>query len=446
MSDRAQINVVSPLPRRRAWALERAPGTSRWGLRFVDAAMERRYKGWYLDATRFFSRLGLLASVGLWALVFVGCSFAIAGAFVSGAPFVLAAVSVVVAAWGVTFVPSLRDRVPLATALANAFAGLAAIGFAWAILESGQLPLAGMGMIMLVFFGFVVFRLHPLVAAVAVASYAIAYELMIIAVARNGEIGATAYWVTTILLVSSYVAGLFMCSLIERQMRVQYHNERTIEHQRAIIEEQRRQADDLLLNILPEKIAERLKRSPEVIAERFEDVTVLFADIVAFTPLAAGVDPDEVVEMLNEVFSCFDELARRHGVEKIKTVGDAYVAAGGLPELRPDHAQAVADLALDMRAAGKTLGSVERCIELRVGIASGPVVAGVIGHHKFAYDLWGDTVNTAARMESHGIPGEIQISPSTHHHLRSSHVMTERGTVEVKGKGPIQTWLLTGRR
>ncbi len=445
MNGRAHKSVLSR-PGQRGWALERAPGTSRWGLRFLNAAVERGYKGWYLDATRFFSRLGLLASVGLWVLVFVGCSFAIAGAFANGAPFVLAAVSVVVAAWGVTFAVSLREWVPLATALANAFAGLAAIGFARAILQSGQLPLAGMGMIMLVFFGFVVFRLHPLTAAVAVATYAIAYELMITAVARDADIDATAYWVTTTLLASSYVAGLFMCALIERQMRVQYHSERTIEHQRKIIEEERQRADDLLLNILPQKIAERLKRSPEVIAERFDDVTVLFADIVSFTPLAAGVGPDEVVEMLNEVFSCFDVLARRHGVEKIKTVGDAYVAAGGLPAPRPDHAQAVADLALDMRAAGQTLGSADHRLDLRVGIASGPVVAGVIGHHKFAYDLWGDTVNTAARMESHGIPGEIQISRSTHDHLRSSHRMTERGTVEVKGKGPVRTWLLTGRR
>ncbi len=379
-------------------------------------------------------------------LVFVGCSFAIEGAFVNGLPFVVAAIAVVVGALAFTFVPSLWGWVPSATAFANAFAGLAAIGFAWVILEPDQMSLAGMGMLTLVFFGFVVFRLHPLTGGLAVATYVIAYEILITALALDGEIDATAYWVTTILLASAYVAGLFMSSLIERQMRVQYDDERTIEHQREIIEEQRRQADDLLLNILPEKIVERLKRFPGVIAERFDDVTVLFADIVSFTPFAARVSADEVVAMLNDVFSRFDELARRHGVEKIKTVGDAYVAAGGLPEPCPDHAQAVADLALDMRESVEAVGSDDHRFELRIGIASGPVVAGVIGHHKFAYDLWGDTVNTAARMESHGIPGEIQISPSTHDHLRSSHRMTQRGTVEVKGKGPVPTWLLTGRR
>jgi class 3 adenylate cyclase len=434
------------LPGGRAPAIERAPGTSRWGLRFADAGSERAYDLWYLEATRFFSRAGLLASVVAWALVFLGCSLAVEGAFINGVPYVFAAMAVVVASLVVTFVASLSRWVPLATALANAFAGLAAIGFAWAILEPGELPLAGMGMLTLVFFGFVVFRLHPLTAAIAVVIYVVAYEVLITAVALDNEIEATAYWVTTVLLANAYVAGLFMCALIERQMRVQYDNERTIEDQRELIEEQRRQADDLLLNILPEKIVERLKRFPGVIAERFEDVTVLFADIVSFTPFAAAVGPDEVVALLNEVFSCFDELARSHGVEKIKTVGDAYVAAGGLPEPRRDHAQAVANLALDMRESVQAVGFADHRVELRIGIASGPVVAGVIGHHKFAYDLWGDTVNTAARMESHGMPGEIQISCSTHDLLQSSHRTVERGTVEVKGKGPVRTWLLTGRR
>ena len=148
--------------------------------------------------------------------------------------------------------------------------------------------------------------------------------------------------------------------------------------------------------------------------------------------------------MLNEVFSGFDELVRKHSVEKIKTIGDAYMAVGGVPEPRPDHARAIADLALDMRDTINSFGPTGLPVDFRIGISSGPAVAGVIGTHKFAYDLWGDTVNTAARMESHGIPGEIQISHSTYDQLQNSRRTQERGFVDVKGKGSTRTWLLVG--
>ena len=216
------------------------------------------------------------------------------------------------------------------------------------------------------------------------------------------------------------------------------------------VRERQRALDDserLLLNVLPAPIAVRLKQSDEIIADGFPEATVLFADIVGFTGLAERLTPAEVVVLLDQVFAGWDALALRHGLEKIKTIGDAYMVAGGLPLPRDDHAEAVADMALEMNA------EVERCssasgqvLEVRIGIDTGPVVAGVIGRSKFIYDLWGDTVNTASRMESHGIPGAIQVTGRVHERLRDRFELSPRGTIEVKGKGPLATYLLIGRR
>ena len=198
--------------------------------------------------------------------------------------------------------------------------------------------------------------------------------------------------------------------------------------------------------MLPQSIAERLKEREDVIADGFSHVTVLFADIVGFTPYAERVPADASVQTLNELFSDFDALAKRGGLEKIKTIGDAYMVAGGLPEPTPDHAEAIADMGLEMLAAAarRTLRDGEP-IQLRIGIDSGPVVAGVIGRRKFSYDLWGDTVNTASRMESHGVPGHIQVTERVQGLLADRFVFRERGTVEVKGKGRMRTYFLVGR-
>ena len=201
-------------------------------------------------------------------------------------------------------------------------------------------------------------------------------------------------------------------------------------------------SERLLLNVLPEPVAQRLKRHEGVIADRFEEATVLFADIADFTPMSAGLPPEEVVELLNAVFSDFDRLAEEHGLEKIKTIGDAYMVAGGIPTPRPDHCRAIAEMALAMVAITGLHGDGVR---LRVGIDTGPVVAGVIGRRKFIYDLWGDTVNTASRMESHGIPGEIQVTARVVAALDGGYDLEPRGAIEVKGKGPMPTWLLRGR-
>jgi len=206
-------------------------------------------------------------------------------------------------------------------------------------------------------------------------------------------------------------------------------------------------SDRLLLNVLPRSIAERLKRDPGVIAEHHAAVTVLFADVVDFTPFAERTEPARVLAVLDEVFSAFDDLAERHGLEKIKTIGDAYMVVAGLPEPRADHAQAAAAMALDMQAEASRLGgSLGLDLTFRIGMDTGPVIAGVIGRRKFIYDLWGDTVNTASRMESHGLPGRIQVTRATYECLRSAYTFEDRGEIDVKGKGRLRTYLLEGRR
>jgi class 3 adenylate cyclase len=206
-------------------------------------------------------------------------------------------------------------------------------------------------------------------------------------------------------------------------------------------------SERLLLSILPAPIAARLKHSQDSIAEQFDDVTVLFADIVDFTALATRLTPTELVGVLNQIFCLFDQLAEQHGLEKIKTIGDAYMVVGGLPVARADHAEAIADMALEMRRAIACFNDEHgELFTMRIGISSGPAVAGVIGTTKFAYDLWGDTVNTASRMESHGLPGHIQVSAATYKRLRKTYSFTARGWIDVKGKGAMRTYLLERKK
>ncbi|MEG4394563.1 adenylate/guanylate cyclase domain-containing protein [Microcoleus sp. BROC3] len=210
---------------------------------------------------------------------------------------------------------------------------------------------------------------------------------------------------------------------------------------------QQEQSEKLLLNILPKPIAERLKAEPTTIADSFAEVTVLFADIVGFTEISARMSPTELVKRLNVIFSHFDQLAEKYGVEKIKTIGDAYMVVGGLPTPRDDHAEAIAQMALGMQAKiAKLSAETGEKLAIRVGINSGPVVAGVIGVSKFTYDLWGDTVNVAARMEATGFAGSIQVTDVTYKLLKNKYLFERRGVIPVKGKGDMMTyWLLQNK-
>lgn len=218
-------------------------------------------------------------------------------------------------------------------------------------------------------------------------------------------------------------------------------NERAYLH---IIEQERATSQRLLLNVLPKPIADRLRDERRLIVDRLPEATVLFADIVNFTSLSATLPPNDLIEWLNDIFSTFDELANNYGLEKIKTIGDAYMAAAGLPMPRADHVEAAAAMALAVRDIALRMTTPHGDpFQIRIGLDTGPVVAGVIGSTKFSYDLWGDTVNTASRMESLGLPNRIQVTPAIYERLRSRFKLEERGFIAVKGIGEMKTyWLL----
>jgi guanylate cyclase len=206
-------------------------------------------------------------------------------------------------------------------------------------------------------------------------------------------------------------------------------------------------SERLLLNVLPPEIAERLKRQEYPIADRFDEVSVLFADMVGFTERSAAESPEVTVGVLNEFLTTFDNLAQRHGLRPIRTTGDSYLVVGGLPVPRPDHAEAVADMALDMMAEVNALNQRHGwAVSFRIGVNTGPAMAAVVGHHRFTYDVWSDAVNTASRMESSGAPGRIQVTEETYRRLCGSYAFEPRGQIEVKGKGPMTTYFLVGRQ
>ena len=247
-----------------------------------------------------------------------------------------------------------------------------------------------------------------------------------------------------------YLSKPFNPILLKARINACLEKKRLRDQEQAYIKrlaEEQEKSEKLLLNILPEPIAQRLKQGEKTIADSFSDVTVLFADLVGFTKISTNLSPAELVELLNMIFSCFDELAEKYGLEKIKTIGDAYMVVGGLPTRRKDHAEAIAEMALDMLFEVKEISqNQDKSLQIRIGINTGAVEAGVIGTKKFAYDLWGDTVNTAHRMESHGIPGIIQVTEDTYNCLANKYIFQERGMIEIKGKGMIRTYLLIGRK
>jgi len=213
------------------------------------------------------------------------------------------------------------------------------------------------------------------------------------------------------------------------------------------LEEKEREADRLLLNVLPQSIVDQLKREGAVAPESFSDVSVLFADIVGFTELSARQDPKLLIEVLNALFSSFDNLVDGLKLEKIKTIGDCYMVVGGAPTHRSDHTQAIAECALGIKEEVlKYNQKHQMTFAVRIGINSGPVLAGVIGTKKFSYDLWGDTVNVASRMESYGLPNEIQVTERLYGQLRDVYTFENRGEIDIKGKGKVRAYLLQGRR
>jgi class 3 adenylate cyclase len=225
-----------------------------------------------------------------------------------------------------------------------------------------------------------------------------------------------------------------------------FYQDKVITRQADALRLEKDRADALLLNVLPESIATRLLAGERTIADEFPSVTVLFADIVGFTPLTGRMPADQVVGMLGRLFERFDELVAARGLEKIKTIGDAYMAAGGLPEPLEDHAARVVDLGLAMLDVAAQESDRITDLRLRVGVHSGPVMGGVIGHRKFAFDIWGETVNIASRLESQGIPGRVQISAETWRNVKDRFDAEPRGSIDLRGYGPLETYVVVGRR
>jgi class 3 adenylate cyclase len=255
------------------------------------------------------------------------------------------------------------------------------------------------------------------------------------------ETGTVIFTINNFFLIGTTIIGTVTSYALERYTRIDYLQKMTIQ-------DQRDQADRLLYNILPERIAERLKHSNDTIAEEFSSATVLVADIVNFTPISAHFGPREVVDMLNDLFTRFDELVDKYNVEKIQVAGDGYMVAAGVPTPRPDHAVVLVRLAMDMLDIvkhGNFLGG-KHPIELRIGLSSGSVLGGVIGRRKYFYAIWGDVVNTAARMESHGSIGKIQITRATYELIKDEFECEYIGEIPVKGKGQMEVWHLIAEK
>ena len=299
------------------------------------------------------------------------------------------------------------------------------------------------GLILISMWGYSLSRLRFWYAVLANVIIMLGYEFASIEMKGllESETGIVIFTMHNFFFLGANVIGMFANYYLERYTRRDFLQKYTIQAQRD-------RADKLLYNVLPERIAERLKESDETIAEEFSSATVLFADIVNFTPISARFGPLEVVEMLNELFSEFDKLVDKHGVEKIQVAGDGYMVAAGVPTPRPDHATVIAQLALDMLDCVKTgnfLGG-RHPIEIRIGLNSGSLIAGVIGRKKYFYALWGDMVNTASRMESHGESGKIQITRETYELVRDEFECEYVGEITVKGKGQMKAWHLLGRK
>lgn len=262
-----------------------------------------------------------------------------------------------------------------------------------------------------------------------------AYEIVSWQVGIAGDVVLSG----TVFLVSSTVLAGFAAHVLEQAARQSFLD-------REALEEERDRSERLLLNVLPRLVAERLKDESVPIADHHAEATVLFTDMAGFVAFQRAVSPDDLVGHLHDLFARFDEVVRSHGMEKIKTVGDAYMAVAGVPEPVPDHVARVADAALAIRGTVDRFASaIGHRLAVRIGIDTGPLVAGVIGEEKFSYDVWGDPVTTASRMESHGAPGRIQVTARVRDRLEGRYRFESRGTVEVKGIGPMELWWLEGK-
>jgi class 3 adenylate cyclase len=439
MSSRASTWLV-PRPLRRFF--QQAPELHPVTLRFVDQRLGDSFQRDYFADNLPYIRLAHVLGIFMWAVFGLLARYILPNEASGTADLVLrfaVAIPIVLVSLGLTYTrwyPRYWQPVLAFVLLAN--------GMLWsthrAFVEEASAEWAFAGMVLVLAFNYVLSRVQFIYTAV-IGIVLIAYHNVVSVVVQE-----TAQEVIFVdfFLVGFAATGMAGAYILERFMRLLYLRERELDIER-------RRSEDLLENTLPRAIVQRLKdrgAEPEEasIADALSEVSVLFADIEGFTPRGATIPPGELVAVLDGIFTRFDNLVDRFGMEKIKTVGDAYMAVAGAPEPHPEHAQAAAEMALGIQ---ETMAELRwpsgEPMRVRVGIASGPVVAGVIGHRKFAYDLWGDTVNLASRLESHGTPGRVLVSVATAALLDGDYLLSETQVIDLKGRGPTPARFLLGR-
>jgi class 3 adenylate cyclase len=403
-------------------------------LRFLDADLERQYQ----HATGAESIGGLRVVTGASALLWAMAAFLVPiGTDIP--PALATPVALVMSAVGAAVFIASRwtdtlDRQHAVASILTAGNGLVILALASA---GGALPGYGISAIMLLFaYGFVS-RTRFIFAALRSAIIGVGF--LVAATMWEGP----SLLIDGFIFVAAVIGTLLALRLLERSRRRVFHQDLVIREQSEALEREKDKSDRLLLNVLPVQIADRLREGESTIADHYPSVTVIFSDVVGFTPMAARLTPERVVDLLGGIFECFDELVAQRGLEKIKTIGDCFMAAGGLPEPVEDHAVRVVDLGFAMLGELERLsGQLGEQLQLRIGIHSGPVVGGVIGTRKFAFDVWGDTVNIASRLENHGVPGRIHVSQATCRLIAGQFECQPRGQVELRGVGTIDTYLI----
>ncbi|MGH7570346.1 MAG: adenylate/guanylate cyclase domain-containing protein [Gemmatimonadota bacterium] len=408
-------------------------------LRFSSDELESQFRRQWQDRAVWHTRAVLLLTIYLYG-VYALLDWAIFPQFFERFAQLRAGVCTLTA---VVFAATFRPWFPRIRTWLLSLVLIAATAGVLAMLSVGQLRVQALyypGMVLIILGAHALFRLRfPLLVALSVGIL-VGYDVQIFLVGTSHDILMAGNFT----LISATLMGLFASYNLERYARIGFWNT-------ALVEEERERSDRLLLNILPGPIASRLKSNPGPLADAFEEASILFADLVGFTQLSSTLSPEELVQFLNSVFTEFDQIARQYGIEKIKTIGDAYMAVAGVPVAQSDHVERIAEAALAMRRRVERFdraaqnGEGRRPLALRFGIATGPVVAGVVGESKFIYDLWGDTVTTASRMESHGQAGWIQVTEGVYEKLHDRYAFRSLGTVPIKGKGEMPTYLLEGR-
>lgn len=408
----------------------------------LPPALEKGFQDWYFENYLWINRIGLFVGLALWLVFGLVDLYAVPQTYPQvwllryglGAPIIILAILA-------SYRPYYRHWMRAATLAVTLTAGFGVIVFT-SIAQPGEVGyyyyIYGLTVVLTFLFTIPgalfwdVVWVSFLLIVCALIPYLLRFDFL-----RN-PVSVTVFMVTMAFLITLALVGNVGRYFFELSIRRNFL-------QRLIIQQEEDRSNALLLNVLPAPVAERLKRGEQV-ADFHQAISILFVDIVDFTPLSARLAPAALVGLLNTIFSAFDELTEAHTLEKIKTIGDAYMVVSGIPVPRGDHAHVLADLALEMLAAvselSQTLGEP---LQIRIGIHSGPAVAGVIGWKKFAYDLWGDTVNTASRMESHGYPGKTQVTQVVYELLKDDYQFEDRGELEIKGKGKMHVYWLIGK-